>query len=159
MYMYLSLTTLHICMKYENCTLKITQGIVSVPKCWQSSVLISTFHLLTPICMDIFLSPSCIYVWNMRAVLWKLLQLSCQNQSVDKVQLWPWPLWPQNVHVYISHHPASMYETWKLYVENYSSYCVKTKVIINFSYDIDLWPFDINVKHKRTDALSLWHQQ
>ena len=86
-------------MKYESCTLKTTQVIVSEPKCWQSSVVTLPFDLLTPKCICIFLLPSYIYVWNMKAVRWKLVQLSCQNQSVDKVQLWPWPLnfWPKNV--------------------------------------------------------------
>ena len=123
---------LHICMKYESCTLKTTQVIVSEPKCWQSFVVTFTFDLLTPKCIGIFLLPSCIYVWNMeamtlkttqviesepkcwqssavtltfdlltskcigiflslsciyvwnmKAVPWKLLKLSCQNQSVD----------------------------------------------------------------------------
>ena len=78
-------------MKYESCSLKTTQVIVSEPKCWQSSVVTLTFDLLTPKSIGIFLLSSCIYVWNMKAVPWKLLKLSCQNQSVDKVQLWLWP--------------------------------------------------------------------
>ena len=99
MYRYRPNTILHLCMKYESCTLKTGPVIVSEAKCWQSSVLTLTFDLLTPKCIGIFLSPSYIYVWNIKAVHWKLVQLSCQNQSVDKVQLWPWPLtfWPQNV--------------------------------------------------------------
>ena len=48
-----------------------------------------------PKCKGIFLSPSCFYVRNMKAVRWKLIKLSCQNQSVDKVQLWPWPFDPK----------------------------------------------------------------
>ena len=76
--------------KYKSCTLKTTQIIFSEPKFWQSSVVTLTFDLLTPKCKGIFLSPSCIYVWNMKAVRWKLLKLLCQNQSVDKVPLWPW---------------------------------------------------------------------
>ena len=51
--------------------------------------------LLTPKCIGIFLLPSCIYVWNMKAVRWKLLKLLCQTQSIDKVQLWPWPFDPK----------------------------------------------------------------
>ena len=72
----------------------------------------------------------------MKAVRWKLLKLSCQTQSVDKVQLWPWPLVPKMYRS--SHHPASMYEIWKVYVENYSSYRVRTKVLTKFSCDLDL---------------------
>ena len=48
--------------------------------------------LFYPKCIGIFLSPSCIFVWYMKAVRGKLLGLLCQNQSVDKVQLWHWPL-------------------------------------------------------------------
>ena len=70
-------------MKYESCTLKTTQVIVPEQKYWQSSVVTLTFDLLTPKCIGIFLSPSCIYVWNIKAARWKLLTLSCQNQSVD----------------------------------------------------------------------------
>ena len=95
MYRYLPLTILHLCMKYESCKLKTSQVIVSEPKCWQSSIVTSTFDLLTPKCIGIFLLRSCIYVWNMKAVHWKLLKLSFQNQRVDKVQLWPWPLDPK----------------------------------------------------------------
>ena len=100
MYRYLSLTILHLCKKYQSCTSKTTKVIVSEPKPWQSSVMTLTFDLLSQKCIGIFLSPSCIYVWNIKAVHWKLpWKLSCQYQSVDKVPLWSWPLtfWPQNV--------------------------------------------------------------
>ena len=159
-YRYLPLTILHLCMKYESCTLKITQVIVSEPKCWLSSVATLTFwsqnvwvssshhpasmyeisklyveiyssyyvrtkvftmfrcefDLLTPECIGIFLSPSCIYVWNTKAVRWKLLKLSCQNQSVDKVQLWPWPLDPK-MYMYLplirGTMPYTTFGTWE----------------------------------------------
>ena len=127
-------------MKYESCTLKTTQVIMSEPKCWESSVDVTlTFDLLTPKCNSIFLSPFCICEWNMKAVPWKLLKLPCQNHSVDKVQLWPWPLtfWPKNVLVSSSHHPTSMYEIWKLYFENYSSYRVRSKVLTKLRCDFD----------------------
>ena len=81
MYRYLPLTILHLCIKYESCTLKTNQVIVSEPKCWQSSVVTLTFELLTLKFIGIFLSPSCIYVWNMKAVSWKLLKLSCQKTT------------------------------------------------------------------------------
>ena len=62
-----------------------------------------TFNLFTLRFLGIFLSPYCIYVWN----IWKPYveknssQVSCQNHSVDIVQLWPRPLlsWPKNVNV------------------------------------------------------------
>ena len=105
MYRYLPLTILHLCMKYENCMLKTTQVIMSEPKCWPSSLVTLTFypkmHRYLPLTILhlCFLSLSCIYVWNMKDVRWKLLQLSCQNQNVDKIPLWQWPLtfWSQNV--------------------------------------------------------------
>ena len=58
-----------------------------------------TYDLLTPKCIGIFLSPLCIYVYKIRAVHWKLPKLSCQNKSVDKVQLKPWP-WPFDPKMY-----------------------------------------------------------
>ena len=37
MYRYLPLNILHLCMKYESCSLKTTQVIVSEPKCWRTA--------------------------------------------------------------------------------------------------------------------------
>ena len=72
--------------KYESCMLKTTQVIVSESKGWQSSVVTLTMYR--------YLSLSILLLWmkNIKAVYWKLLKLLCQNQSIDKVQLWPWPL-------------------------------------------------------------------
>ena len=126
MYRYLSLTILHLYMKYESCTLKTTQVIGSEPKCWQSTVVTLTFD---PKCIGIFLSPSCIYVWYMKAVRWKLLKLSCQNQSVDKVQLWPSPLDPK-MYRYLPLailHLCMKYECCAL--KTTQSYLVRTKVL------------------------------
>ena len=95
-YRYLSLAILHH-IKYESCTFRTTQVIVSEPKYWQSSIVTLTFDLLTPKCIVIVLSPFCIYAWNMKAVRWKLLKLSCQNQSVDNV----WPFDPK-IYRYLS---------------------------------------------------------
>ena len=135
--MCLPLTIMHLCMKYEICTLKTTQVIVSEPKCWQSSVLTLTFDLLTSKCIGIFLSPSCIYVWNMKAVPWKLLKLSCQNQSVDRQTKFSCDLdllTSKCIVVFLS--PSCIYVwymcIWKLYIKNYSSYRVRTKVLTKF---------------------------
>ena len=81
--------------RYESCTLKTTQDIVSVLKYWQSSVVTLTFDILRPKRLSIIVSPSCINVWNMKAIRWKLLKLWCQNQSVDKAPLWPRPFDPK----------------------------------------------------------------
>ena len=45
---------------------------------------------------------------------------------------------PKNVYVSSSHHPTSMNEIWKLYVEKCSSHCVRTKVLTKFRWDLDL---------------------
>ena len=45
---------------------------------------------------------------------------------------------PQNVKVHFSHHPTSMYEIWKMYVENYSCYCVRSTILTKFRCDHDL---------------------
>ena len=116
MYKYLLLTILHLLMKYQSCTLKTTQVIVSEPKCWQSSVV---SDLWTPKCIGIFLSPSCIYVWNMKVVCW--------NCDLDL-------LTPQCIGIFLS--PSCIY-IWNLYIENYSSYRVRTKELTKFSCD---WP-------------------
>ena len=100
MYRYLCHAILHLCKKYESCTLKTSQVILSKPKCWQSSVVTLTFDLLIPKYIGIFLLPSCIYVWSMKAVHWKLLKWSYQT------------FWPQNVKVSSSCHPASVYKIW-----------------------------------------------
>ena len=65
-------------------------------------VMTLNFDPLTSTCKGTFLSPSCIYVWNMKAVRWKLLKLSCQNQSVNKVQLWPWTLDSKCIDIFLS---------------------------------------------------------
>ena len=77
MYRYISLTILNLCMKYKSCKLKIycvRIKVLSNDSCF--------FDLWTPKYIGIFVSPSCIYVWNMKTVSWQLLKLSCQNQSV-----------------------------------------------------------------------------
>ena len=74
-------------------------------------------YLWIPKCISIFLSPSCIYVCNMKAVRWKLLKLSSQNQSVDKVLLWPWPLDPK--YIFLS-------PSWSIY----ESHMLKTTQVI-----------------------------
>ena len=58
-----------------------------------------TVHFLTPKCIGIVPSTSCTYVWNMKVVRWKLLRLSCQNQSVEKVQMRPWHFDPKMYHM------------------------------------------------------------
>ena len=65
----------HLCMKYKSCVLNTTQVIVLEPKDWNKLVVTLTFALLIPKCIGIFFSPSCIHVWNMKAVGWKPIKL------------------------------------------------------------------------------------
>ena len=111
---------------------------VREPERWQSSVVTLTFDLLTTKCIGIFLTPSCIYVWNMKAVCWKILKLLCQKQSFNQVLLWPWPLTPKCTGIFLL---LSWISVWNLYVENYCSYSARVNVLTKFSYDLDLWPF------------------
>ena len=68
----------------------------------------------------------------------KLVELSCQNQSGVKVPLWPCYLtFDPKMYRYLF-HPASMYEILKLYIENYSRYLVRTKVLRKVCCDLDL---------------------
>ena len=187
------LIILHRCMKYGSCTLKTSILIVSEPKCGQSLVVTFTFDILIPKCIGIFLSPSCIVVWNVKCLRWKLLELNrVRTKVLTKLscylEIWPLnpkmyrylPLtilhrcmkyescalktsqvivsepkcWQSSVvtltfdilipNVYVSsfsRHHKSMYEILKLYIKNYSSYCVITNMLTKFSCDLDLWPF------------------
>ena len=38
-----------------------------------------------------------------------------------------------------SHHLASLYEIWKLYVKNYWRNCVRTKLVTKLKSSLDLW--------------------
>ena len=103
-YRYLRLTILHlhVCMKYESCTLKNTQVIMSEPKCWQSSSVTLTFDLLTPKCIGIFLS----YHQKCMLKTTQVIVLEPQSWFVTLT------FGPQNVQVSSSQHPASMHEIW-----------------------------------------------
>ena len=93
MYKYLPLTILHPCMKYERCTLKTTQVIVSEAKCWQSSVVTLTpKYYFDP---KIYRCPS-ICVWNIKFVGWEIFELSHYNEVLTvltkfscDLDLWP----------------------------------------------------------------------
>ena len=121
MYRYLPLATLHLCMKYGSCmlnTTQVTQVIVSEPKWWQSSVVTLTFDLWTPKCIGIFLLPSCIYVWKLNVEKYPSYCVRTEVLTKFCCDLDLWPFDPKNVYTSSSHHPASMYEIWKLFVEN-----------------------------------------
>ena len=136
MYRHLPLTILHLCMKYESCTLQTTQVIVSEPN------LLMKFDcdldLWTSKCIGIFLSPSCIHVWNMKAVHWKLLKLSCQNQSVDKfrcdLDLWT----PKCIGIFLS--PSCIY-VWNMKAVHWK---LLKLLCQNQSVDkVPLWPWPL----------------
>ena len=83
---------------------------------------ICDLDLLTPKCIGIFFSPSCIYVRNMKALRCKLLKFPCQNQSVDKIQMWPWPMDP-TIYRYL---PCTTLHLWL----KYDSCTLKTAQLI-----------------------------
>ena len=96
----------------------------------------------------IFLSPSHSYVWNLKTVRWTLLKLSCQNQSVNKVQLWTWPFDPK---MYRCLSPSCIY-VWNIIV-------VRWKFIMllcqNQSVDeVFLWPWPLNFWPKNVKVSS-----
>ena len=81
-YRYLPITILHLYMKsvsWQNySSYRVRTKVLTKFSC--------DLDLCTLICIGVLLSPTC-----MTCERWKLLKLSWQNQSVDKVQLWPWP--------------------------------------------------------------------
>ena len=139
-YRYLTVTILHLCMKYESCTLRTTQVIVSEPKCWQTSVVTLTFDLKMYRCLPLTILHLCMK-YGMCTL--KTIHVIVSGQNVDKSSVVTLTVVPQNVKVSSSLHPASMYETWKLCVENYLSYRFRNKVLIKFSGDLDLWPQNV----------------
>ena len=92
--LYISLTILHLIWNMKAVRWKLLSYCVS-PKVLTKFCCDLDLWPFDPKCIGIFLSPPCIYIWNMKVVRWKLLKLLCQNQSVDKVPLWPWPLDPK----------------------------------------------------------------
>ena len=136
--------------------------------CVRTNVLtkfICDLDLWTTKCIGIFLSSSCIYVRNMKAVRWKLLKLSCQSKSVDNIQLWPWPLtFLHQIVLYrylplTNGHPLSTYEIWKLHVEDYLSYRVRIKILTKLGFDLDLWPFDPKIhRYLPLNILHLYYE-
>ena len=97
---------------------------------------ICDLDLWTPKCIGIFLSPSCIYVQDMKAFRWKLLKLLCQNQSFDQVQLWPWPF-DLKIHKYLPItilHLCTIYESCTLKT---------TQVIVSDPKFWRLWPWPL----------------
>ena len=111
------------------------------PKCWQSSVVTLTLDLLTPKCIGIVASPSCIYLWNMTAVRWKVnvSEPKCWQSSV--VTLTFDLLTPKCIGIVPSPYCIYVWNMkdvrWKLL-----SYRVRTKVLKKFHCDLDLWPLD-----------------
>ena len=79
----------------------------------------------------------------MIAVKWKLLKLLCQNQSWQKMTFLGvnFYLWPRNEYVSCwTYNFSSFYKKWKLYIEKYSSFCVKLMCFLSF------WPWPLTPK-------------
>ena len=117
---------------------KTSQVIMSESKCWQSSFLTLLFDLLPPKCRGIFLSPSCIYVWNMKDVRWKLVELSCQNQCWQRSIV---TLTPKSIGIFLS--PTCTY-VWNVKAARWKlvNLLCWTKMLIKFSCDLHLWPLN-----------------
>ena len=82
MYRYnLPFSILHLCMKYESCTLKVTLVIVSETKVLTKFSCDLDLWPFDSKC--IFLSASCIYVWNMKAVCIKAKSGFCNVPDTD----------------------------------------------------------------------------
>ena len=78
MYRYLSLTILHPKLVCNCCVIEVFGGVFVLSIrfwifCWYRGFCHRTES-------DLLLS---LYLWNMKAVRWKLLKLLCQNKSVD----------------------------------------------------------------------------
>ena len=136
--MCLSLTILHLCMKYESCTFKTTQFLVLELKCRQSSVMTLTFGSKMYRRLSSYPESSIKYESRtLKKIV--LLTLSCWNQVLKKFKVQSdldlWPFYPKTYR-YI--WPASMYEILKLYLENCSRYRVRTKVSTKFSCNLHL---------------------
>ena len=99
-----------------------------------------------------FLLPSCTYIRNMKAVPWKLLKLLCKNQSVDKVQLWPWPLTTKWIVIFLS-------PSW-IYVWNIKAVRWKVHKLSGQNQNVDkvqLWPWPLDPKMYRYLPLVILH--
>ena len=110
--------------------------------------------LWTPKCIGIFLSSSGIYVWNMKAVRWKLLiqKLLCQNQSVYKVQLWPWLLTLKCIGIFLS---SSCIYVWNMKAVRWKLFKLLCQ---NQSVDkVQLWPWPLDPKMYRYLPLTILH--
>ena len=140
MYRYLPFTILHLCIKYESCTLKTSQVIMSEPKCWQSSVVTLTFDLLTPKCIGIFLSSSCIYACNIKAVRWNYSSYRVRTNVLTKFRCDLWPFDPK-MYRYLPLailHLCMKYESCTLKTTRLS-YRVRTKVLKDRRTDRQTW--------------------
>ena len=95
----------------------------------------------------IFFSPSCFYVWSMKAVCWKLCKLSCQNLRIDKVLFVSLNFNPlPQLYMYLPLTILHLY--WKLAVS------CQLKVLTKFS----LWPWirGIDLLTPKCIGIFLW---
>ena len=111
MYRYLPLATLHLCMKYESFTLKSTLESYRVRAKALAKVRFD-LGLWTPKCIGIFLSPSCIYVWNMKAVRWKKTQAIVSEPKCWQKSIVTLTFRPQKC-IGIFHSPSCIY-VWNI---------------------------------------------
>ena len=106
-----------------------TYSIIQLPRLefvtMTVAVLIMTFNFKpnTSKCIGIALSPISIYVKNMKAVCQNLLKLSCQKESVDKVQFVTLTFDPEEMGIFVS--PSC------IFVLNMKTVLKNTQVIVS----------------------------
>ena len=120
---------------------------MSEPKCLQSSVLTLLFDLLIPKCIGIFLSPSCIYVWNMKAVQnYSAYHVRTEVLTKFRCDLDLWPLTPKGIPVGISLSPSCIYVwnmkavRWKLVKLSCQNQCWQ-RSIVTLTFDPKMYRY------------------
>ena len=100
MYRYFPQFILHLRIRYESSMLKTTGMIVSEPVLTKFSLTPwpMTIYPLTQMLRYLPLTIRHLFM-KFESLSWKLIKLSCQNQSVDKVSL-DLDLWPLDTKIY-----------------------------------------------------------
>ena len=88
----LKITVFYNLYKRNSCYITILSNITVFSNCLDCEKVSSSHHLTSMYMYEI---------WKVYVEIFKVLKLSCQNQSVDKVQLWPWPLDPKFIGIFL----------------------------------------------------------
>ena len=133
---YNSHVILHLYIEYESkiCRteweIKLQPLLKAIIKDLTSVTL--TFDLLTSKSIGIILWSYCIYIWNIKAVSVKLMDISCYNQFSKIWLLWPWPLTSKIIDIIL----------WScsIYIWNMKAVSVKLKEISCYNQFSKIWP-------------------